>query len=97
MTTPTISWEHTPEITGRILAYREGQLPFAELLDELSKHDYADPPHYSRHGDSYTISEEADPFTPGTWGEVRRARNRGLLTRPEYEAIASGALRAHGA
>ena len=87
----------SPAITGRIRAYRAGEIPFATLLTELSERDYARPAHFDAHGDVREISEAADHFAPGTWGEVTRACDTGLLTGPEYEAIASGALRSHGA
>jgi hypothetical protein len=97
VTTINVYWDHTPEITGRIIAYRNGDISFDTLLKELSERDYKPPSHYSKHGDVYEIAEEADRDEPGTWGEVQDARNRGLLTGPEYEAIASATLRAHGA
>lgn len=97
MTTTTVWWDHTPEITGRILDYRDGKIPFAQLLDELAKRDYVDPPHYAEHGDILDISEAASRDTPGSVHELTIARDRRLLTSPEYEAILSAILRAHGA
>lgn len=89
-------YETTPEITGRIVEYREGRVSFAELLKELSERDYKRPSHYDRPMNINT-SQDVDYHEPGTTGELRQARAIGLLSYPEYEAIVSGSLRAHGA
>jgi hypothetical protein len=90
------NWPQTPEITGRILAYREGEITFAQLVKELSERDYEMPSHYLKHGDVYEISEEADHMEPGTIGELHQARAIGLLSDTELETIMSATLRAHG-
>jgi hypothetical protein len=86
----------TLEITGRIVAYREGEIPFAQLVDELSHHDYKDP---TRYGETHTVDslEGADYSEPGTVGELYQARSIGLLSDVELETILSATLRAHGA
>ena len=89
-------YPQTPEITGRIIAYREGKITWAVLFKELTERDYADPSHYGQHINHNTI-EAADHFAPGTTGELHQAGAIGLLDPTEYEAILSGALRAHGA
>ena len=45
------AWPHSPQITGRIVAYRNGEISFAQLLDELSQYDWKRPAHYDMHGD----------------------------------------------
>jgi hypothetical protein len=89
-------YDTTPEITGEIVAYRKGELSFAELFDRLTAHDYSDPTHYGERHDLNSL-EGVDHHEAGTTGELRQARAIGLLTENEYEAIVSGALRAHGA
>lgn len=90
------SYNTTDDITGRIVAYRKGEISFAELYDELSNRDYIDPSHYGQHLTQNQL-EEVDYHEAGTTGELRQARSVGLLTENEYEAIVSGALRSHGA
>lgn len=91
----TYTGSHTPEITGRILAYRRGEISFHELLGDLGTHDFKDPSHYASH-DNADI-ESADRAEPGTTGELALANDIGLLSDPEYEAIVSAGLRSHGA
>lgn len=89
----------TSEISDKIVEYREGRMSFAQLVDELGKHDYAAPSHYRADGQGRGMQEidEADHHEVGTTGELRQARSLGLLTDEEYEEIVSSALRAHGA
>lgn len=86
----------TPQITGEIIKYRQGKIPFADLYDALSKHDYKAPTHYGQHLDLNEL-EGVDHHEPGTTGELRQARALNLLSDVEYEAIVSESLRAHGA
>jgi hypothetical protein len=88
------AYPQSDAITGKILSYREGHLSFAELLKDLSEHDYNAPSHDVG---SMPEAEETDHHEVGTTGELRQARALGLLTGAEYEAIVSGGLRAHGA
>ncbi len=86
----------TPEITGRIVAYREDEIPFAQLVDELSRHDYKTP---TRYGEVHNVNtlEDADCSEPGTVGELHQANAIGLLSDAELETILSAALRAQAA
>ena len=91
------NWPSSPEITGRIVAYRKGEISFAQLVKELSERDCTTPSHYLEHGDVYEISEAADHHAPRTIGELYQADAIGLLSDAELETILSAALRAHGA
>lgn len=90
-------YDTTPEITGRICAYRRGEISFAELVDELGKRDYARPSHYDATDWGSEGAESFDHHEAGTTGELRQARSLNLLSDVEYEAIVSAGLRAHGA
>ena len=100
-TTPYVreNWRSYPhgDITEQIVAYRNGQTSFADLLKSLAERDYDTPSRYKKSGQSWEDIDEADAFEPGTTGELMQAHAIGLLSDPEYEAIVSAGLRAHGA
>ncbi len=86
-------------ITDRIHAYRAGELPFVELVEELSTRSYPAPSRYSdpEHG---TLEADAnrdgtDYPEDGTWDEVSAAWARQLLTPEEFAAISDAAWRHH--
>ncbi len=88
------------EITDKIRAYRAGDLPFAELVTELSTRTYKTPSRYNDelHGtleaDALGIGGEGYP-EEGTWDEVVSAHNLGLLSQEEYYAISEAAWNYH--
>lgn len=88
-------YKTTPEITGRIIAYLDGEIPFADLLTELSERDYKDPPRYHKVLDQNGVDDAYGDSVAGTIEELYQAKALGLLTADELEAILSGAWEAH--
>ncbi len=87
------------EITDRIQAYRAGDLPLEELVEELSTRNYPAPSRYSdpEHG---TLEADAnrdgtDYPEEGTWDEVSAAWATQLLTPEEFAAISDAAYTHH--
>jgi len=69
------------EILDRVHAYCLSGVGWEKLRDWLASREYPDPERYSRPRD---MSDDLAPYTEGTWDEVRRCRNAGLLTQDEY-------------
>ncbi len=88
------------EITHEIRAYRDGKIPFAQLVEELGTRTYKTPSRYNDplHGtleaDGLGIGGEGYP-EEGTWDEVVSAQNTGLLSRDEFYAISEAAWEYH--
>ncbi len=88
------------EITDEIRAYRDGKIPFTQLVEELSTRTYKTPSRFNDelHGtleaDALGIGGEGYP-EDGTWDEVVSAENTGLLSREEYYAISDAAWDYH--
>jgi hypothetical protein len=76
------------DITDIIVAYRQGETTWDELVENLTTRKYATPSRYENRPKTMAETEgywEGVSYREdGTWDEVRRARNRGLLTSPEY-------------
>jgi DNA-binding protein HU-beta len=86
------------QITEQIEQYREGLIDFPSLLAALAYRKYPDPARYRNRPQNPFEVEVSDPpvYDEGTWDEVVRARNLGLLTQDEYLALAEAAWeRAH--
>lgn len=74
-----------------IIAYSEGDMDFQSLTQRISGANFKKPSRfevgsfgYAREG--YSYSEE------GTWDEVNKAHNQGLLSREEYLTILNAAI-----
>lgn len=88
----------TSDITEQIQAYRDGQMGFGDLLNSLANRTYEIPSFMQ--GDAPAtnmLDEDTDYSEPGTWGEVTRANDTGLLSDDEYQAIHQAACEVHGA
>jgi hypothetical protein len=83
----------TTEILGAIRQYRDGLLDFDDLVHILSERGYPRPARYAeRSEDPFAVEmTDAPGYDEGTWDEVLRARNIGLLTPDEYTALAKAA------
>lgn len=76
-------------ITEEVELYRAGQRSWEQLLELLAGADYPDPERLTtRPADPFAL-EETDPDhdDDGTWDEVVRCRDSGLLLAEEYLAI----------
>ena len=71
-------------ITDAIKAYRVTGYGWDALKAQLATRTYPTPERYVRPRDE---SDDLVPYTEGTWDEVRRCRNVGLLTDDEYLQI----------
>jgi hypothetical protein len=83
--------EDTTEITERIQAHRRGEISDDELVQYLA-HDarYKRSPENPYKSDDpkwWQWSTDEKPFTPGSFEEVERARDRGMLDRDIYERV----------
>jgi hypothetical protein len=78
----------TTEITQKINDHRSGKMTDDELVKYLT-HDVRykpslENPHTPNSTEWWKWSDEADTYVPGSFGEVDRARDRGLLDRDIY-------------
>jgi hypothetical protein len=74
------------EITTRIVRYRKGEETWDSLFTWLTTKKYPDPERYKTYRDA-TKEEDWYGDDDGTWDEVSRACNYGLLTQDEYHKI----------
>ena len=76
------------EITERIRQYHSSKTGWDSLKLWLANRTYPIPERYSQPRDE---SSDLVSYSEGTWDEVRRARNIGLLTDDEYMSIVNDA------
>jgi hypothetical protein len=74
------------EITTRIVRYRKGEETWDSLFTWLTTKKYPDPERYKTDFDA-TKEEDWYGDDDGTWDEVSRAHNYGLLTHDEYQKL----------
>jgi hypothetical protein len=76
------------EITDRIKQYKATGEGWPELLEFLASHNYVVATRYD--DPTITACDERDwdnPYVEGSWDEVTRADDRGLLTDDEFNQI----------
>ena len=85
--------DQTTEITARIKAFTEGKISEADLVKYLTKDVRYTPaevcPYNTGTPDWYEWQEVGKPYVPGSWGEVHRAVDVGLLPLDTYRKISS--------
>ncbi|MES1975739.1 MAG: hypothetical protein V4472_25050 [Pseudomonadota bacterium] len=90
---PQLARFATPEVTGRIVAYRSGKITLGQLASEFAARTFVTPARLAnkRAGEStremYARVEDATYDTPGSWDEVDEARSTGLLSHDDYLAL----------
>jgi hypothetical protein len=72
------------EISTRIQAFHDTGQGWDELKDWLASRRYPVPERFLQPRDE---SDDAGGYTEGTWDEVNRCRNMGLLTDAQYQEI----------
>lgn len=71
-------------ITTSVKAFKDSGVGWEQLRDTLANRTYPKPERYSGPRDE---SNDLVAYTDGTWDEVRRCRNIGLLTDDQYMEI----------
>ena len=80
----------TTEITDKIKAFKAGRLSEQALFEFLTEEvRYATPEHEVLPGEEgrYSYVDGGAPYTPGSFEEVTRARDEGLLSREFYARV----------
>lgn len=96
MTAATVRGMAT-EITDRIRAYHDGHgEPWTELRDWLGQRTYPAPARAGRAPILDRAQDDSVPYTDGTWDEVDRCHNVGLLTHAEFREILQMQWAKHG-
>lgn len=85
------------DITELIAAYRRGEITLDEVARRLRERAWPPPtrPFPRTPDEAYRRElEDPEPLQDGTFDEVYRARDRGELTRDEYDTLAAAAAEA---
>ena len=81
----------TTEITEKIKEHRDGKMTDDELVTYLTSGVKYKPgevnPFKPDTGEWWTWSQDGPPYVPGSFAEVDRARDKGLLDAEVYEKV----------
>jgi hypothetical protein len=81
----------TTEITQKIKDHRSGKITDDELVKYLSEDARYQPgavnPYENGTGEWWQYVENGPYYVPGSFGEVERARDQGLLEKDIYERV----------
>ena len=81
----------TTEITAKIRAHNDGKITDDELVTYLTSEVRYAPAAFNPYdvgtADWFAWSEGGKPYVPGSFGEVVKARDTGLLSKTVYDRV----------